>query len=146
MATGDQQGDAAADKRHEAGVAPKAADFSRWYSDVIEKGELLSYYNVPGLYVLRPSAYSMWERIQKWFDERIKGVGVENCMFPLFIREDVLKKEEDHIDVRALLCCALMCCAVLCFAGCAFSISALPKRTPAGPRTMPEPQDMLRQL
>jgi prolyl-tRNA synthetase len=101
-AAGEQTGDTA-EKRHEAGVSPKDVDFARWYSDVIIKGELLSYYNIPGLFVLRPSAFSMWEIIQKWFDERIKGVGVENCMFPLFIREDVLRKEEDHIDVRFLI-------------------------------------------
>lgn len=111
MATGDQQGESA-DKRHEAGVSPKDADFARWYSDVIIKGELLSYYNVTGLFVLRPSSYSMWETIQKWFDERIKGVGVENCMFPLFIREDVLKKEEDHVDVRTLPCYGACCAAI----------------------------------
>lgn len=77
---------------------------------MIIKGELLSYYNVPGLFVLRPASYSMWETIQKWFDERIKGVGVENCMFPLFIREDVLRKEEEHIDVRAFFLLRCECC------------------------------------
>lgn len=102
------QKEEAADKKHEAGVTPKDVDFARWYADVIIKGELLSYYNISGLFVLRPSAYGMWEIIQKWFDERIKSVGVENCMFPLFIREDVLKKEEDHIEVRAVICCAVL--------------------------------------
>jgi hypothetical protein len=104
------------DKRHEGGVTPKATDFSRWYSDVLVKGELLSYYNVSGLFVLRPSAFSMWEAIQAWFDSRIKSVGVENCMFPLFIREDVLKKEEDHIEVRShlLLRRGLGCALAFC--------------------------------
>lgn len=87
-------------KPHELAVTPRSTDFAQWYSDVIIKGELLSRYNIPGLFVLRPAAFAMWEAIQAWFDAKIKTIGVENCMFPLFIREDVLSKEEAHLEVR----------------------------------------------
>jgi prolyl-tRNA synthetase len=77
---------------------------------VVVKSELLSYYDIPGLYVLRPSAFALWEAIQRWFDSKIKSVGVENCMFPLFITKDVLEQEKEHVEV---LCC-LFYTSVLC--------------------------------
>lgn len=92
-------GGAGEKKVHELAVTPRSVDFAQWYADVIIKGELLSRYNIPGLFVLRPAAFAMWEAIQAWFDAKIKTVGVENCMFPLFIREDVLSKEEQHLEV-----------------------------------------------
>jgi prolyl-tRNA synthetase len=88
--------------RNEAeALPPKEADFGAWYSTVVVKSELLSYYDIPGLYVLRPSAYGLWEAIQRWFDAKIKSVGVENCMFPLFITKDVLEQEKEHVEVHS---------------------------------------------
>lgn len=39
--------------------------------------ELISYYDVSGCYILRPTAYSMWEVIQRFFDDKIKAMGVQ---------------------------------------------------------------------
>lgn len=36
--------------------------------------------------------------MQKYFDERIKGLGVENCYFPMFVSAKVLEREKDHIE------------------------------------------------
>ena len=33
-----------------------------------------------------------------WFNPRIKKLGVKNCSFPLFVSEDVLNREKDHIE------------------------------------------------
>lgn len=49
--------------------------------------------NVP-----QPASYFIWEEIQQWFNARIKKMGVKNCSFPLFVSEDVLKREKDHIE------------------------------------------------
>ena len=44
--------------------ASKANNLPDWYSEVITKSELISYYDVSGCYILRPWAYSIWEEIQ----------------------------------------------------------------------------------
>lgn len=76
----------------------KALDFSGWYQQVLTKGEMLDYYDVSGCYILRPGSYSIWEQIQKWFDEKIKSIGVQNAYFPMFVSSRVLEKEKDHIE------------------------------------------------
>lgn len=41
------------------------------------ESELISYYDVSGCYILRPGAYAMWEFIQRYFDDKIKAMGVQ---------------------------------------------------------------------
>jgi len=40
----------------------------------------------------------VWEIIQRWFDDNIKEAGVENAYFPLFVTEEALKAEKDHVE------------------------------------------------
>lgn len=54
----------------------KMENFSKWYAQVIIKAELIEYYDVSGCYILRPWAYSMWEKIQEFFDKLIKLVKI----------------------------------------------------------------------
>uniref|UniRef100_A0A7R9VIU9 proline--tRNA ligase n=1 Tax=Chlamydomonas euryale TaxID=1486919 RepID=A0A7R9VIU9_9CHLO len=77
---------------------PKATEFTDWYTELCVSSELISYYDVSGCYVLRPWAYAMWEVAQTFFDAKIKAMGVQNAYFPLFITEDVLSKEKDHVE------------------------------------------------
>ncbi|KAK6539785.1 ribose-phosphate pyrophosphokinase 1 [Orbilia ellipsospora] len=76
----------------------KEIDFPGWYQQVLTKGDMLDYYDVSGCYILKPWSYTVWERIQKWFDAKIKGIGVENCYFPMFVSSKVLEREKDHIE------------------------------------------------
>lgn len=76
----------------------KGDDFPRWYSELVVSSELISYYDVSGCYILRPWAFAMWEVVQRWFDDNIKGMGVQNAYFPMFITEDVLNTEKDHVE------------------------------------------------
>ena len=73
-------------------------DFSGWYQQVLLKGEMIDYYDVSGCYILKPASWFIWEQIQAWFNERIKKLGVKNCSFPMFVSEDVLNKEKDHVE------------------------------------------------
>lgn len=50
----------------------KSENFSAWYQEVIIKSGLIEYYDVSGCYILRPWAYSIWEKIQAFFDKLIK--------------------------------------------------------------------------
>ena len=75
----------------------KSEDSSEWYTQVLQKAELIEYGPVSGCYILRPAAYFIWEQVQDFFDTLIKKDGVKNSSFPLFIPESLLNKEEKHI-------------------------------------------------
>ncbi|WPH04434.1 putative proline--trna ligase c19c7.06 [Acrodontium crateriforme] len=76
----------------------KADDLSEWYQQVITKGDLLDFTDIPGCYIYQPGSYRIWEFIQEYFNERIRAMGVKNCYFPLFITEANLQREKDHIE------------------------------------------------
>jgi len=75
----------------------KETDFSQWYTELLNKAELIEYGDVSGCYVLLPWAYSIWEYIQQHLDLEFKKRGVENAYFPLFVKRSALEKEKDHI-------------------------------------------------
>lgn len=76
----------------------KEEDFPEWYYQVLTKGDMLDYYDVSGCFILKPSLFFIWEQIQDYFNKAIKKMGVKNCSFPLFVSEDVLQREKDHIE------------------------------------------------
>ncbi|MBU1975998.1 MAG: proline--tRNA ligase [Nanoarchaeota archaeon] len=81
------------------GITVKKADnISEWYTQVIQKAELADYTKVSGCMVIRPRAYEMWEKVQDYFNKRIKALGVKNAYFPLFIPESLLLKEKEHVE------------------------------------------------
>eukprot|EP00889_Picochlorum_renovo_P003643 jgi/Picre1/30673/NNA_006034.t1 len=59
---------------------------------------MISYYEVSGCYILRPWSFAIWDEIQRWFDKEIRKMGVQNAYFPLFVTEDALMKEKDHVE------------------------------------------------
>jgi len=77
--------------------AKKEEDFSQWYTEVITKGEMVEYYDVSGCYIFRPWSYAIWESIQAFFDAKIKSIGVQNCYFPIFVSQNALEREKNHI-------------------------------------------------
>eukprot|EP00941_MAST-03F_sp_MAST-3F-sp1_P002256 g2256.t1 len=80
-------------------VAYKKKDnFSDWYTDVIIKSEMISYYDISGCYILRPWSFEMWEQIRNFFDGEIKKLGVRNSYFPVFVKKCHLEAEKDHVE------------------------------------------------
>ncbi|MBQ9109077.1 MAG: proline--tRNA ligase, partial [Oscillospiraceae bacterium] len=73
-------------------------DFSRWYTDVVKKAELVDYSSVRGCMILRPYGCALWENIRDNLDARFKELGHENVAMPLFIPESLLQKEKDHVE------------------------------------------------
>ena len=73
-------------------------DFSRWYTDVIMKNELVDYSPVKGFMVIRPYGYALWEKIQEYADGKFKATGHKNMYFPLLIPESLLNKEKEHVE------------------------------------------------
>ena len=79
-------------------ITAQAEDFSRWYTDVIRRAELVDYSPVKGTMVIRPYGYAIWELVQQGLDRRFKATGHVNAYFPLFIPEGLLRKEAAHVE------------------------------------------------
>lgn len=58
-------------------------DFTRWYTDVVKKAELVDYSSVKGCTIFRPYGYAIWENIQHIMDGMFKETGHENVYMPL---------------------------------------------------------------
>ncbi|MDO8684647.1 MAG: proline--tRNA ligase [Armatimonadota bacterium] len=80
------------------GVTLQSEDYSRWYTDVVQKAEMADYAPVKGCMVIRPYGYALWENIQKALDKRFKDTGHVNAYFPLFIPMSFLQKEAEHVE------------------------------------------------
>jgi prolyl-tRNA synthetase len=79
-------------------VTPRSEDYSRWYTDVVQKAELADYSPVKGCMVIRPYGYTLWENIQQGLDRRFKATGHQNAYFPIFIPISFLQKEAEHVE------------------------------------------------
>ncbi len=82
----------------EQGVTPQSEDFSRRYTDVVQKADLADYSPVRGCMIIKPYGYELWEGIKGGLDRRFKETGHKNAYFPLFIPESFLKKEAEHVE------------------------------------------------
>jgi prolyl-tRNA synthetase len=83
--------------KNELGITAEKDDFSDWFTQLMIKAELADYTEVSGCMVLRPYAYSMWEKVVQETDKRLKKLGVQNAYFPLLIPEKFLNKEKEHV-------------------------------------------------
>jgi prolyl-tRNA synthetase len=73
-------------------------DFPAWYADVVRRAELAEHSSVRGAMVIKPYGYTIWERIQRALDDRIKATGHENMYFPLFIPAELLERERTLVE------------------------------------------------
>ncbi len=80
------------------GVTPRSEDFSRWYTDVVQRAEMAEYAPVRGCMIILPYGYELWEAIRDGLDRRFKATGHRNAYFPLLIPESFLKKEAEHVE------------------------------------------------
>ncbi|MEK6823294.1 MAG: proline--tRNA ligase [Nanoarchaeota archaeon] len=76
----------------------KAENLAEWYPEVVLKAQMADYSPVKGCMVIRPNGYSIWEAMQRYFNERLRELKVENAYFPLFIPESFFKKEAEHAE------------------------------------------------
>ncbi|SET42464.1 proline--tRNA ligase [Paenibacillus sp. NFR01] len=88
----------AKEKQFVTEITPQSEDFSRWYIDVIKKGDLMDYSPVRGCIVFKPEGYEIWEHIQEEMNRRLKATGHRNAYFPVFIPESFFQKEKEHVE------------------------------------------------
>ncbi|MEA3344646.1 MAG: proline--tRNA ligase [Chloroflexota bacterium] len=79
-------------------IVPRSQNYSRWYTDVIQRAELADYAPVRGCMVIRPYGYALWENIRGSLDQRFKRTGAANAYFPLFIPQSYLQRESEHVE------------------------------------------------
>lgn len=82
--------------KQEGITVKKEENFSEWYTQVVLKSELVDYSSVKGCMVIRPLGYTIWQKIQDYFNSRLKELNVKNAYFPLFVPESFFKKEAEH--------------------------------------------------
>jgi prolyl-tRNA synthetase len=81
-----------------AKVTPRSEDYSRWYTDVVQMGDLADYSPVKGCMVIKPHGYELWEHVKAGLDRRFKATGHVNAYFPLFIPLSFIQKEAAHVE------------------------------------------------
>jgi len=87
----------AKDKKLVEQITSMDEDFTKWYTDICIKAELVDYSSVKGCMVIRPYGYAIWENMQSILDKRFKKLGHENVYMPMFIPESLLNKEKEHV-------------------------------------------------
>ena len=88
-----------ADEKELIGITVKKnEDFSEWYNQVVLKAKLADFTAVKGFMAILPNAYEIWEKIQEYFNAKIKALGHRNAYFPAVIPESFLMKEKKHVE------------------------------------------------
>ena len=85
-------------KKNVEQITSRDEDFAKWYTDIVRKARLMDYSSVRGCMIIEPYGYAIWENIQKILDGKFKELGHLNVMMPMFIPENLLQKEKDHVE------------------------------------------------
>jgi len=89
----------AGEKEKQQGLTEKKeGNFSEWYNQVVLKAELADYAPVSGFMIVRPNAYSVWEKIQEHFNKVLSSKKIKNAYFPLLIPKSFFEKEASHAE------------------------------------------------
>ena len=83
----------AKDKKRVEAITSMEEDFTKWYTDICLKAELVDYASVKGFMIMRPYGYAIWENMVDIMDGMFKKTGHENVAMPVLIPESLLKKE-----------------------------------------------------
>ena len=91
----------------QSGITTRDNDYSQWYLDVIREGQLADYSPVKGCMVLRPHGFAIWDALKNDLDGRFKDTGHVNAYFPLFIPQEFLSREAQHVEGFAKECAVI---------------------------------------
>ncbi|ENY53844.1 Prolyl-tRNA synthetase [Metamycoplasma alkalescens 14918] len=79
-------------------ITTQEENFAKWYTDVIQNGDLMAYGSSKGSIIFKPLSFGIWDNIRLILDRKFKEVGVKNVNLPLLIPESLLNKEKNHIE------------------------------------------------
>jgi len=86
-----------ADMKNKA-ITSRDVDFAQWYTDIVRAAKLADYTSVKGCVVFEPNGYAIWEKMQEVLDREFKKTGHKNVNMPLFIPENLLRKEGELVE------------------------------------------------
>jgi len=84
--------------------ATRKENYSKWYTDTIERADLAENSSVRGCMVIKPYGYAIWERMQAQLDKMFKETGHQNAYFPLFVPKSLFEAEEKNAEGFAKEC------------------------------------------
>ncbi len=86
-------------EKHEEGLTVNKSDnFSEWYTQVIEKAEIVDIRNeVKGFIIVRPWGTLTMEKMYDFYETELQGKGHQPTIMPSVIPETNLKKESSHV-------------------------------------------------
>ena len=79
-------------------ITLRSDDFAKWYTDVVRAAKLCDYSSVKGCMVIEPNGYAILEKMQEILDKKFKELGHVNVAMPVFIPENLLKKEGELVQ------------------------------------------------
>ena len=88
----------AKDKKRVEAITSMQEDFTKWYTDICLKAELVDYASVKGFMIMRPYGYAIWENMVDILDGMFKKTGHVNVAMPVLIPESLLKKEGELVN------------------------------------------------
>src|SRR6202522_1118424 len=80
-------------------ITPRAANYSDWYLDIVDRAGLAENSDVRGCMVIKPTGFAIWEKMQRALDRMFKDTGHVNAYFPLLIPKSFLAREEQMAEV-----------------------------------------------
>jgi len=85
-------------KKTNQGLTVKKADFSEWYTQILEKAEITDIRNnVKGFIVIRSWGAIILENMYKLYEQEMQNTGHKPTFFPTVIPEKNFKKESSHV-------------------------------------------------
>ena len=88
----------AKDKKRVEAITSMEEDFTKWYTDICLKAELVDYASVKGFMIMRPYGYAIWENMVDILDGMFKKTGHQNVAMPVLIPESLLQKEGELVN------------------------------------------------
>ncbi|WP_418603013.1 proline--tRNA ligase [Hwangdonia sp.] len=85
-------------------LTSRAADYSKWYNELVVKADLAENSAVRGCMVIKPYGYAIWEKMQAELDKMFKETGHQNAYFPLFVPKSLFEAEEKNAEGFAKEC------------------------------------------
>src|SRR5580693_3849616 len=85
-------------------ITTRAADYSQWYLDIVNRAGMAENSDVRGCMVIKPHGDAIWEKMQRALDRMIKDTGHVNAYVPPFIPKSFLAKEEQMAEGFAKEC------------------------------------------
>ncbi len=85
-------------KKNKEGLSVKKENFSEWYTQVIQKAEIVdTRLDIKGFITIRPWGARIIESMYKIYEKELQEKGHEPTIMPSVIPESNLKKESSHI-------------------------------------------------